>query len=995
MRIDPAAWPALSKLLDEWLDQPPESRAQWLDSLGPEHAETLPALRELIAARAAAGDDFLRTPPKLQPALRAAAAGFEAGGHVGPYRLIRELGHGGMGVVWLAERADGSLKRAFALKLPLFSVRNRALAERFARERDILAQLAHPRIAGLYDAGISEHGQPYLALEYIEGRKITEYCDERRLGLRARLALFLEVARAVQYAHANLVVHRDLKPANILVTNQGEVRLLDFGIAKLLTEGEAGETELTQLGGRAFTPQYASPEQISGGVLTTASDVYSLGVVLYELLTGARPYKLRRDTRGGLEEAIVEAEPVRPSQASIGVKRQSRALRGDLDTIVLKALAKRPADRYGSADALIQDIQRYLDGEAVLARPENPWYRARKFVLRNKLAVISGAAIVAALSVGLGIALWQAHIAQVQTRTSATVQAFLLDIFRANSIEHADPAKARQTTAAELLDIGAQRIGGALNDAPQAKLELLETLFRLYTDLGLQDKGVAVGRTRIALAKTFYGANHPEVARALVDLAADSGESSFAKDRAALLKEAGMILDRRRDLTSRTRALYYLGMGNISYDLDVTRSAQFAGKAIELYRHFPASRELVFALNLLGQRQGSQGQYREAIGNLTEAARLGGQLREARRALPAIYASLGESQRQILDFAGAETSFREALEVASATKGAESPDVIQTQWRLGNFLVQTSRPQEGLALIKQSLDLALRTLGPDETFHTPMVRRAYGVNLLRYGGAEQAAAALSQVVGFARRAGLSSILDFALSLEQSAPPEIELGHFQQAAALLDEALAIRTRLALKPDSRLWDDGRLARATLLIAMGKADDATKALEQIPEGAAPRAKITYAWLDVALARAEISLALDRPAAAIEQAGAVRVRIAESGAGAYFKRWDAQAACVGGKGLLASGRASDAAPLLERAVQLGLEVHDRDHSLRLADSEIALAQALLELGHGDQAAPHLARAKAIHATYKELGEQYRTPLRRLEARVRVTPREASLPRE
>ena len=211
-----------------------------------------------------------------------------------------------MGVVWLAERADGSIKREVALKFPHFYLYSPAMADRFARERDILARLTDSRIARLYDAGVTAQGQPYLALEYVEGEAITVYCDRLRLDVRARLKLFLEVLGAVQYAHANLVVHRDLKPSNILVTNSGGVRLLDFGIAKLLEEGAAEETELTRFGGRALTPDFASPEQIAGGVITTAIDVYSLGILLYELLTGGRPYRLSRDASGDLAERVLK-----------------------------------------------------------------------------------------------------------------------------------------------------------------------------------------------------------------------------------------------------------------------------------------------------------------------------------------------------------------------------------------------------------------------------------------------------------------------------------------------------------------------------------------------------------------------------------------------------------------------------------------------------------------------------------------------------------------
>jgi eukaryotic-like serine/threonine-protein kinase len=795
MKIDPDSWPALSRLLDQWLELPEEARACWLETLGPEDASSIPMLRHVIAAQRGIDDQgFLNTLPGVGRSVSSGAAidappfsYLSAGAVIGPYRLMRELGQGGMGVVWLAERADGVMKRHVALKLPIVSLPDRMLADRFTRERDILARLTHPNIARLYDGGITDRGQPYLVMEYVEGEKITRYCDQNRLGPRQRLQLFLQVLRAAQYAHANLVVHRDLKPANILVANDGNVRLLDFGIAKLLSEGRAGETELTRLDGRALTPDYASPEQIAGGSITTASDVYSLGVVLYELLTGARPYKLKRDTRSGLEEAILAAAVSRPSQSVAGeaaaqargstAVRLARSLKGDLDTIVLKALAPQPPQRFATADAFAEDIERYLKGEVLLARPESTWYRTRKFVLRNKLAVASAAAVVAALSIGLGVALREAHIAQVQTRTSEAVRTFLLDLFRANSNQNPDPVRARQTTARQLLDIGAGKIDGALREAPEAKLSLQETLFRLYADLGLQNQAVPLGRSRVALAKSVYGPNHPELARALVELAADSGESSFANDRKALLQEAGSILDRNRDFQSRVRALYYLAMGNISLDGDLARSTGFAVKAVELYRRYPPSRELVSALNLQGQRQDMQEQYSEAISSLSQAADIANALQgEARRPLPAIYAVLADAQRHVLDFSGAEHSLRLAIELARSLKGDESVDVIQTQWRLGVFLVQTSHPSEGLALLKESTDLAVRTRGPEDSFHTPMVRRAYGASLLRYGRIEEGVFQLAEAIAVGRRAKRSWVSDFAMTLEWAALGETELGH---------------------------------------------------------------------------------------------------------------------------------------------------------------------------------------------------------------------------
>jgi serine/threonine-protein kinase len=433
--IDCATWMRLSRLLDEALDLPAERRLQWLGSLDSTHDPLKETLRRLLSHPPEYDDeDFLRRLPavdddeSLQNTI------------VGPYRLIREIGSGGMGSVWLAERIDGLLNRPVALKLPHRAWRHAHLAERMAREREILAALNHSNIASLYDAGIASDGQPFLALEYVQGEPIDAYCRTRSLSLRAKLALFLQVTRAIAHAHAKLIVHRDLKPSNVLVTPTGEVRLLDFGIAKLLAGSAHANGSLTELSGRALTPDYAAPEQIRGDPLTVAADIYSLGVLLYEMLTATRPYRLQRDSRGALEDAILRAAPRRPSE--VAPLSERKALRGDLDTIVLKALKKKPHERYATAHAFAEDIERYLSHRPVLARPDSWHYVARKLVARNKVAVTAAAIVLLAVLVGGAAALWEARAANAERERAEEVRQFLTSVLQ-NANPYAAPTQAR------------------------------------------------------------------------------------------------------------------------------------------------------------------------------------------------------------------------------------------------------------------------------------------------------------------------------------------------------------------------------------------------------------------------------------------------------------------------------------------------------------------------------------------------------------------------
>jgi len=423
-------WFKLAPYLEEALDLEPGPRAAWLSALAARDPELAAQLSPLLAEHdALAKQGFMSTTPPApvpEPGL--------AGQNIGPYKLISVIGHGGMGNVWLAERSDGRFERRVAVKFLNLALLDPTHQERFRREGSILGRLLHPHIAELVDAGVAASGFPYLVLEYVEGEPITSYCDLHKLKIEDRIRLFLDVASAVSYAHANLVVHRDLKPSNVLVRNDGQVKLLDFGIAKLIEskEGDAAMTALTAPGAHAMTPEFAAPEQITSAAITTATDVYTLGVLLYILLTGQHPAGPTELAPADLVKAIVETEPPRLSQAVSGSKLDAQTttdnaahrtttpaalqklLRGDLDTIVAKALKKDPAERYSSVAAFAEDLKRYLDHEPIAARPDTFGYRAAKFVRRHRTAVALATVAALAATAGIVAILRQSRIAREQ-----------------------------------------------------------------------------------------------------------------------------------------------------------------------------------------------------------------------------------------------------------------------------------------------------------------------------------------------------------------------------------------------------------------------------------------------------------------------------------------------------------------------------------------------------------------------------------------------------
>ena len=517
--MDRAAWGVAVPLLDTALTLPPGQLEVWLRELDVKQPGAAPLLRRLLAAhRKIETNAIWETLPRAQGASTERALA-ELPKRIGPFEILKPLGQGGMGWVWLARYADGILKRSVALKLPSAQRISPGLRERFARERDFLALLEHPHIARLYEAGVSEEGQPYLAMEYVEGVVIDAHCNQARMSLNERLRLFLDVLSAVQFAHRNLILHRDLKPGNVMVNPRGEVKLLDFGIAKLLPveNSIAAATELTQMAGAALTPAYAAPEQIAGGAVTIATDVYALGVMLYRLLTGSQPYKVERDTRGALEEAILTGPPVMPSDAPItrehaqacasSQSRLRRALRGDLDTIVLKTLKKDPTERYATVDAFAQDIGRALQGYRILARPDSTWYRSRKFVQRHPWAVgVSSAGVVAMVAVA-AVALWQASearkqtvYAQHETERARAVQQFLVTLFQSANPEQ---SRGKQITVIEVLDRGAPRIEAEFVRQPETAAALSGEIGAIYESLGDLDKASSYLARKVAMLESL------------------------------------------------------------------------------------------------------------------------------------------------------------------------------------------------------------------------------------------------------------------------------------------------------------------------------------------------------------------------------------------------------------------------------------------------------------------------------------------------------------
>src|SRR5580698_153836 len=643
--LTPEQWKRVSPYLDEALELPPEQRAEWLLTLSEKDAELASLVQALLdEQRQVEQEGFLeRSPLQTGRGL--------AGQQVGPYRLVSKIGQGGMGSVWLAQRSDGRFERNAAVKFVNIALTSQITEQRFKREGSILGRLIHPHIAELLDAGICSDGTPYLILEYVDGKAIDQYCDARKLAVDSRIKLFLDVLSAVAEAHANLVVHRDLKPSNVLVRNDGEVKLLDFGIAKLLAEGADADkaTQLTVEGSGPLTPQFAAPEQITGGAVTTATDVYTLGVLLYILLTGQHPAGTEPHSPAELVKAIVETQPPLASEtaASAASKQQtekrgttfeklSRQLRGDVDTILAKALKKAPAERYGSVTALADDLRRYLNHEPISARPDTLAYRVGKFVYRNRVVATLATVAFAAILAGAGAAIYQARIAERRFQDVRKLAHTILFDLHDEVAKLDGSTKAREMmvqTGLQYLDNLAKNAGG--------DLELQKEIAAGYMKVGdAQGYPTQPNLGRMADAMTSYrkagdiyeriarknGAYLPDLAayyRSYAGLFRFSNQPQRAKE---LYEQAIQTFDRLRahqQLDPEQENIYtraWCGVGDIDEETDKYQQAwtEF-GHCSELAHAQLKRKRDQQSLNMVAQSAERVGTAAQELGHLREA----------------------------------------------------------------------------------------------------------------------------------------------------------------------------------------------------------------------------------------------------------------------------------------------------------------------------------------------------------------------------------------
>lgn len=728
-KTDPESWRQVKNIFFEVLEQPEAEKESFLSQACGNDLKIKKEVEDLLAAHFES-ESFIETPVfEIASIFKSSDTGAE-GKRFGHYKIVREIGVGGMGAVYLATRDDGEFSQQVAIKIVRFTLADSEIINRFRRERQILASLNHPHIAKLLDGGVTDDGLPFLVMEYVAGETVAKYAEQENLPESERLRLFLKICSAVAYAHRNLIVHRDIKPSNILVTAEGEPKLLDFGLAKILDEGLADENQ-TQTAFRAMTPAYASPEQIRGDAVTTLSDIYSLGKVLSELLSHSRQKK--NDKRK---------------------KEKFDSLPIDLRNITAKALQEEPERRYKSAEAFAEDIEKYLKGLPVSARPNSFVYRAEKFVKRNKIGVAAGLLIVLILFGGIAATIWQARAAArerdkavaAQTRAER-INAFLQDMLKSASPEE----NGKDAKVLDVLNDAAGRIENEFNDQPEQKIEILLTLSRTYLNLAVYDAAELHARHALDLSIRNFGETNKLTAYSQLELsiglviAARKTEAesllrqslqtqqilslTHTKEYAEteyviaelLLREGGIkeaepfLQDALKlqteffgedSLEATTTNLSLGRLSEISGDLNTAEIAY--RKTAEFFRQSPRYRSrLILSLVNLGHLLIKKGKYEEADNALLEALEISQSILNNVAYLRGMILNY-RSQIQFYknDFVKAEQTAREALVSLESVVSKDDGEILGLKTRLGMILTKQSKFAEAEKILRQNLEIA-------------------------------------------------------------------------------------------------------------------------------------------------------------------------------------------------------------------------------------------------------------------------------------------------
>jgi serine/threonine-protein kinase len=833
--MDARRWTRVMDIFSEALEKPVGVREDFIHRACAGDGDLAREVNSLVAEHDQDPDFMDRPLARVAEVLDAPPESVE-GWAIGRYRVVRPLGQGGMGDVYLAMDERQDVKRPVAIKVIRRGMATDEVLSRFRTEERILATLRHPNIAQLLDGGVTDDGRPFLAMEFVEGRPIDVYCRESRLGVEQRLALFVDVCDAVQHAHRNLVVHRDLKPANILVAEDGKPKLLDFGIGKLLDPAE-GPMDATRTGFRLLTPGYASPEQVRGEVVSVASDVYQLGLLLCVLLTGHRPYGEETGSPSEVERAILLQEPARPStlvgdDGGREGRRRRRRLTGDLDTIVLTALRKDPERRYADVAALAGDIQRHLAGMPIRARADTLRYRAGKFIRRNRLPVATAALIAIALAgTGVYTVLQSRRVAQERDE-ALEVRNFLLEMFGAVG---ANQATGDTVTARQLLDLQTEAVEAAYGSRPRLRARMLTALAEGYDRLGQLHEAETLARRALELRLEEAGDEDQLVAESRALLGWILHEGGRTPEGEALEREAIAALRAARPVNEAVLA-------RALNDLGVMREASGAyDEAETLYDEALARRRLLYGgehravavtasnLSVIRYRKGD---YAGAarVGEEALAAMRGALGPDHQRSL-VIQSNLAAMRLAMSDVTGAEGEYRDLLERQTRLRGPDDLLTLRLKVALGSTLESQGRWGEAESLLREVLASQEVQLGPEHPEVAATLSRI-GRDMSREGRSEDALPLLERALDVLRRTRGENHVSVARAGEYLGEAHTNLGHHETGERLHRDALAAMTA-ALGPDHPETLDQRLRMGDVLLRVRKPDEALVEFRAAEEG------------------------------------------------------------------------------------------------------------------------------------------------------------------